>query len=147
LALLAVDGCRTAAPVPNARPVTRGDEIGAPDATSAVREFLDAAKQQDLQAMSALFGDKDGLARDRLPREETEKREIIMACYLKHDSYDLVGDAPSLGDARVIAVKLTLGPITRATNFQVDRAGNRWFVHMFDPAPLQDLCAYRPSGG
>jgi len=124
--------------------VLSGSETGAPDAISAIRGFLTAAKQTDLQAMGALWGSAQGPARDQVPREELEKREFVMMCYLKHDRYDVLGDAPNPGGTRAVIVNLTLGPITRSTNFEVVRGpNNRWYVQNVDIKSLQDLCARR----
>jgi hypothetical protein len=63
-------------------------------------------------------------------------------CYLKHDRYDILGDAPNPGGTRAVIVNLTLGTLTRSTNFEVIRGGNsRWYVQNVDLKPLQDLCA------
>jgi hypothetical protein len=124
--------------------VLHGCETGAADAMAAIRGFLTAAKQTDLQAMGALWGNPQGPARDQWPREELEKRELVMMCYLRHDKYDILGDAPNPGGTRAVIVNLTLGPLTRSTNFEVVRAGdNRWYVQNVDIKALQDLCAHR----
>jgi hypothetical protein len=123
-------------------PVVRGNETGAVDGTSAVRGFLAAAKSQDLQGMGALFGDKDGTARDRIPRDELEKREIVMAGCLRHDRYDIIGDAPGTNGTRLIAVNLTKGDKSAAINFEVVPASDRrWYVQSFDLSKLMsDYC-------
>jgi hypothetical protein len=131
-------------PAPAAAPVVSGSQTGAPDAMSAIRGFLTAAKQQDIQMMGALWGDTQGPARDRMERAEAEKRELIMACYLKHDRYAIVGDAPNPGGSRAVVVSLTLGELTRSANFQVAQGpGKRWYVQDVDLKALQDFCARR----
>lgn len=123
-------------------PVTNGNQTGAPDALSALRGFLAAAKQQDLQAMGALFGDRDGTARDRIPRDELEKREIVMASCLKHDRYDVIGDAPAAGGSRMMQVNLAKGDRSAAVNFELIAAtDHRWYVKSFDLTKLMsDYC-------
>jgi hypothetical protein len=138
-----VAACRTTTTTTsNMGPVVRGNETGAADATSAIRGFLSAAKSQDLQGMGALFGDKDGTARDRIPRDELEKREIVMAGCLKHDRYDIIGDAPGTSGTRLIAVNLTKGEKSAAINFEVVPASDRrWYVQSFDlPKLMSDYC-------
>lgn len=138
--------CHSAAPVTtqSSPAVLRGNQTGAPDATSAIRGFLAAAKQTDLQAMGALWGNAQGPARDQWPREELEKRELIMMCYLKHDHYDILGDAPNPGGTRAVVVSLSLGDLTRSTNFDVIRGPeSRWYVQNVDVKPLQEFCARR----
>lgn len=125
-------------------PVPRGNQTGAADAVTAIRGFLTAAKQTDLQAMGALWGNAQGPARDQWPREELEKRELVMMCYLKHDHYDVLGDAPNPGGTRAVIVSLTLGDLTRSTNFEVVRGPeSRWYIQNVDVKPLQEFCARR----
>lgn len=143
-ALVLLAACHTAPPVTSGRPVVTGNQIGAADPAGAVRAFLGAVKKQDLQAMSTLWGGPEGLARDQLARPELEKRELIMMCYLKHDRYDILGDAPDPNGGRVIAVKLALGQLSQSTNFQVVRGPqDRWYVKSFDIQQLQQFCASR----
>jgi hypothetical protein len=131
-------------PMTTPTPVLRGTQTGAPDAVAAIRGFLTAAKQTDLQAMGALWGNAQGPARDQWPREELEKRELVMMCYLKHDRYDILGDAPNPGGTRAVIVSMTLGDLTRSTNFEVIRASDsRWYVQNIDVKPLQEFCARR----
>lgn len=144
LPLIVAAGCHSAPPATSSAPVMSGNETGAADPAAAIRGFMDAAKQQDLQAMGALWGGQDGPARDRMDRAEVEQREFIMMCYLKHDRYDIVGDAPNPGGARAYAVSLTLGPLTRSTSFQVVQGpGGRWYVKDVDIVKLQEFCARR----
>jgi len=125
-------------------PVVTGNQTGAPDATSAIRGFLAAAKQQDIQALGTLWGDAQGPARDRMDRTESEKRALIMVCYLKHDRYDIAGDAPNPGGTRSVVVNLTYHDVTRASNFSVVQGpGRRWYVENVDLKPLQDICSKR----
>jgi hypothetical protein len=110
----------------------------------ALRGFMAAAKQQDLQALSAYWGDKDGAARDRLPREELEKRELYMVRCLRHDSYDIVGNAMQVGAGLVMVVKLNYRELTRSTDVQIVRGpANRWFVKEVSVTKLQDICMRR----
>jgi hypothetical protein len=142
--LVLLAACHTAAPVTRSTPVTSGNQVGAADPASAVRSFLAAVKQQDLQAMSNLWGGPNGLARDQLGRQELEKRELIMMCYLKHDRADILGDAPDPTGGRVLAVRLGLGQLSQSTNFHlVQGPESRWYVESFDIQQLQQFCAKR----
>jgi hypothetical protein len=79
-----------------------------------------------------------------MERSEVEKRELVMACYLKHDRYAIVGDAPNPGGTRAVAVSLTLGELTRSANFDVVQGpGRRWYVQNVDLKALQDFCSRR----
>jgi hypothetical protein len=123
--------------------VTRSDnQVGAPDAVSAVRGFLVAANEPNLQTMAVLFGDAQGPAREAVPREELEKREVIMARCLRHDRYDIVTDAPNPGGGRNFVVNLVFRDLSRTANFEVVMGpSNRWYVQKFDPSALSDICA------
>jgi hypothetical protein len=48
---------------------------GAPDAMAAIRSFLGAAKQQDIQSLGIFWGDAQGPARDRMERTEGRESE------------------------------------------------------------------------
>jgi len=126
-------------PVPAAS--ANSSSPGAPDALGAVRGFLAAAKGSDLQKMGTLFGDVQGPARQS---EELEKREVIMARCLRHDSYDVVTDAPNPGGGRNFVINLNFHELSRSANFQVVMGPERrWFVQSFDPAALSDICSRR----
>lgn len=128
--------------------VVSGNQTGAADPVLAIRGFLAAAKSQDIQALGALWGDAQGPARDRMERSEVEKRELVMACYLKHDRYDIVGDAPNPGGTRAVVVSLTLGNQTRSANFDVVQGpARRWYVQNVDLKSLQDFCSRRGGPG
>ncbi len=136
--------CHSSPPGTSSSPVLSGNQTGAADAVSAVRGFMTAAKQQDLQAMGAIWGGPDGPARDALPRDELEKRELIMMMCLRHDRYDIVGEAPNPGGNRAIVVNLTFGTISQSSNFEVVRGpADRWFVKSFDLQALQQICSHR----
>jgi len=147
MSLVLIGACHSSPP-PVTGPVTVvpiGSGSGAPDPVSAVRGFLDAAKEPDLQAMSVLFGDTQGAARDGLPREELEKRELIMVRCLRHDRYDVVRDTPAPGGGRTFSVNINYRGLSRSSNFQVVRGpSNRWYVQKFDLGALNDICTHRP---
>ena len=146
MSLVLVGACQSSPP-PTTRPatvVTIGSGSGAPDPVSAIRGFLNAAKEPDLQAMSVLFGDTQGAARDGLPREELEKRELIMARCLRNDRYDILSDASAPGGGRTFSVSLQYKELTRSSSFQVVKGpSNRWYVQKFDLGALNDICTHR----
>ena len=77
-----------------------------------------------------------------MERTDPEKRELIMVCYLKHDRYEIAGEAPNPGGTRAVVVNLTLGNQSRSANFEVVRGpGDRWYVQNVDLKALQDFCA------
>jgi hypothetical protein len=140
--VLVVASCRTAAvagPVPANAP-------GAATPRDAVVRFLKAAGNQDVQEMGLAWGTVDGPAmgdkESRDERETREQREIVQFCYLKHDSYQVLGEAPARNAERVLAVELKFKGLTRPTNFTVTRGpSNRWYVRAFDIEALRDICA------
>jgi hypothetical protein len=131
----------TGAPMPAVAPA--GNTTGAADARGAVSAFLDAAKSQDLQALAAIWGSAEGSVRDTgtIPRDEMEKRELVMLCYLTHDTYQILSDAPAPNNERVIAAQLKRGTLARTANFfAVAGPGGRWYVRTFDMESLTDFC-------
>jgi hypothetical protein len=108
----------------------------------ALDQFLAAVRAQDLQAMSNVWGDKNGPVRDSkvMTRDEAERRELILICYFKHDKYRVLGDLPSIDNERVMQVELTRGTISRTTNFFLAQGRERWYVRSADMEPVRDLC-------
>ena len=144
LVVVVVSACRTAAvgsPVPANAP-------GAASPRDAVQRFLKAAKNQDVQDFGLAWGTQDGPAmkdkEGRDERETREQREIVQFCYLKHDTYQVLGEAPARNAERVLAVELKYKDLTRPANFMVTRGpSNRWYVRQFDIEALRDICAKR----
>ena len=137
--LLVAAGCRRTVVVGNATTVK---DPGAPTPREAVDRFMAAAKTQDLQAMSLVWGTSAGPTIETMNKDERDQREIIMMCYLKHDSYRIMGEAPSTDGDRVIAMEVKFKDLTRSTTFKATKANsNRWFVLKFDNDALRDLCA------
>jgi hypothetical protein len=117
---------------------------GATSARAAVAGFLAAARNEDLQAMSHIWGTAGGPARNSIPREELEKRELIMMCFLRHDRYQLVSDAESTAGQRRLEVEVQQGMLIRTTAFIVVPAPDgRWYVQSFDMEAVRDFCAKR----
>lgn len=119
---------------------------GAPTPQAAVEKFLAAVRAQDLQAMATIWGTAKGPARDdsRLGRDELEKRELIMQCYLSHEKYRILGETRGTQD-KGFRVSLSSGPITRETTFTVvSGPSSRWYVENADLQPLTDLCRNAP---
>ncbi|MDQ3696921.1 MAG: hypothetical protein M3373_02695 [Gemmatimonadota bacterium] len=119
----------------------RGDATGAASPRAAVETFLNAVRAQDLQAMSVIWGTDKGPARDQMPRDELEKRELTMQCFLMHDSFRIVNDLPGTQGKRTLRVELTNASRNRETNFYAVRGpSDRWFVENVEIDPLKDFC-------
>lgn len=137
LAMLGFIGCRTPGP--------GGTQTGADRPRHAVELFLAAVNAQDIQAMSVVWGTEKGPARDQLPRNELERREIIMQQCYAHDRYRVVDELPGEGGTRTLRVEITRGSVVRTPQFvTIKGPSDRWFVLDADLPAMRDLC--RPSG-
>lgn len=123
-----------------------GDNLtGAADSRAAVESFLRAAKAQDLEAMSIIWGTERGPVRDQMERRQREQRQLVMMCYLNHDRYQILSETPG-ETSRTLAVQLSRGSLTRSTNFVTVRGpGGRWYVQEAAIQPLTDFCRAPPS--
>ena len=138
LLLVACRGSMTPTPTP------APGAPGAASAKEAVTAFLAAAKAEDLQAMSAVWGTSTGLARDQMSRTELEQREIYIIRCLRHDKYTVVSDASGPAGSRVLSIQLTRGALTRQADFSAVQGGKgRWFFEKTDLNKLSDMCTAR----
>lgn len=130
------------APVPSVG-AEAPNAVGAASGNGAVESFLKAAKGQDLQAMSAIWGTVKGPARDQMKRDELEKRLIIMQCTLTHDKWVYLEDRPRLqtGGRQEFQVELSLGQRSAKTSVTtVAGPGGRWFLEDINLLPLKEFC-------
>ena len=118
-----------------------GQLTGGASAQLAVDQFLGAVKTRDLQAMSTVFGTDKGPARETMDRTELEKREMILACYFKNDSYRILGERSGQGEHREVSVELKKGNLIRTSTFYAIRGpGGRWYIDNVDIASVRDFC-------
>ncbi len=119
---------------------------GARTPQEAVVQFLDAARAQDMDQMSAVWGNAESPTRDRVERQELERRLLIMTCHLKHDESRL---APAqMGEAGRMLLRADLKqgmkevtvPFTLVKNPRTEM----WFVEDVDLRPAREFCT-RPS--
>ena len=128
-----IGGCHGARPSSGPTAAAGPTTPGAADATAAVRAYLRSVEQQDLQAMGAVWGGPDGPARDLLGRDELYQREFVMMCALKHDRYDIVGDAENTTGGRSVVVNLFSGSDSHSHTFDVvPGPQGRWYVRSVD---------------
>ena len=114
---------------------------GAASSQLAVDVFLKAANATDLQAMSTVWGTKDGPVRETMDRTQLEKRLTILACYFGHDSARILGEMPGSQGHREVRVELKKGNLTRQTTFYtIGGPGGRWYVENEDIAAVRDFC-------
>ena len=118
------------------------DQPGAATPALAVERFLGAAKAQDLQGLAMAWGTEKGPARDVVDKGQIEKRELIMVCYLNHDTFRVKGEAPGTQGRRTFTVELRRGALARTSTFTTVRGpAERFYVEQVALAPLADLCA------
>jgi hypothetical protein len=124
-----------------------GPAPGAGSTEGAVQAFLNAARAQDLQAMSAVWGNDESPTRERIERQELERRLLIMMCHLRHDE-SRIGE-PQAGEAgrTLRPAELTQGGKSATTTFTLvqNKKSGRWFVEDFELRPLVGFCTTVPS--
>lgn len=144
LVLLLAAACRSnvqSSPQPSAGSSNAGAGVGASTPRGAVDAFLRSVKQEDLQAMGAVWGTKEGAARDLMPRADLERRELVMMRCFRHDSYQVKHDAQGAAGTRVLAVELVRPTERRTTNFTaVLGKDSRWFVLEAQVDPVREWC-------
>lgn len=138
LLVLASVGCRPTA--------VGGGTGGADTAQMAVVEFLNAARAQDLQGISAMWGNEESPTRERVDRQELERRLMIIACHLRHDESRIGPAQMGEGGRTVFSVSITRGPTTATlpvTTVKNLRSG-KWFVEEVDLRPAARICNAEP---
>ena len=158
VAALALAACSsnkpTTAPVPNNLPPSGSTTssnnnppssdlgmTGGGDARAAVQAFLVAGKAQDLQALSAVWGNNQGPLRNQISHDELEKRELIMMCFLKHDTDSIGGPSAAAGSRIVFPVTMTRGPISKVTTVTTMLGpSSRWYVEKIDLRAIEAMC-------
>jgi hypothetical protein len=133
LALVLLAACRSAP--------REGTQItGAPSPRAAVDRLLGAIRAQDLQALGAVWGDQRGAARDIMPRDEYDKRVIVMQCYFSHDQSRVLSGPTTKVDTVMFNLELTKGTVRAQTTAKtLQGPGSRWYVLTMDPVP-RGLC-------
>jgi hypothetical protein len=122
-------------------PVISGGMSGAAAPRLAVEQFLAAAHAGDLQAMSVVFGTNQGAARDNIPWNELEKREIILQCFFNADSFRILTETEGADGHRVVKAELMKGKVARQPNFFVIQGpAQRWYVDNMEIAVVRDFC-------
>ena len=121
---------------------SRGGMTGAASPHLAVEQFMAAARAQDLQAFSAIWGSERGPARDIVERSQLEKRELTMMCYLTHDRFEIGADMTPRPGEHEYTMEVMRGSLTRETKITtVQGPSERWYVLDVKLEPLQDLCS------
>jgi hypothetical protein len=115
--------------------------VGGATPAEAVGMMLAAAKAEDIQAIGSVWGDTEGLAREKWPRSEFEMRAFYIVKCLRNDRYHIVNEGAAANNRRVATVQVTKGPINVQTTFQlVQGKTNRWYVEKVDLDPMTKIC-------
>ncbi len=118
---------------------------GAPNAHAAVRAFLDAGRAQDLQALSAVWGSANGPLRNMITHDQLEKRELIIMCFLKHDTDSIGTPSASIGNRMLFPATLSQGGTSRTTTITaILGPSSRWYVETIDLPKIEALCQRQP---
>lgn len=127
---VALAGCASGGSPSTAEPTA----YGAPTATAAASEFLDAAKANDYRVMASLFGTADGPAEQRLGRTEVEQRMFVLASLLRHQSYAIRPGQLSAGEGQVRLLADLVGTRNGDVTVPMITASHRgrWFVERIE---------------
>jgi hypothetical protein len=141
LALVLLAACKST-PAPR-----EGSQLtGAATPRAAVDGMLAAVRQQDLQALGSVWGDKRGSAREvmeasrssnqTMDRDAYEKRVILLQCYLSHDEARILSGPTTKVDTVMFGIELRKGQ-TRAslTAKTLQGPASRWYVVIMEPLP------------
>ena len=153
--LLVMVGCKrqvsvTTAPSSQPSAAANPNAPGGSSHRDALHRFMEAAKNQDVQAMSNAWGTSKGPVRtDRtfVPTvEEMERRIVIMLRCLRHDSYAVRGETPAAGGERVFQVEVKRQNLTAVADFTTTPGPEgRFYLRTLDleNPGIQAICGAR----
>ena len=115
--------------------------VGGATPSEAVAMMLAAAKAEDLQAVGAVWGDTEGLSREKWPRSEFEMRAFYVVKCLRNDRYQILSEGTAANGRRLATVQIVKGTNNLQTNFRLVKGKNdRWLVENADLEPLTKIC-------
>lgn len=128
-----------------------GAAYGAGSPREAVEAFLAGIRAGDLQAISAVWGTERGplVTQTEYSRDEIEKRELIMICYFRHDSAQVLEQVSS-GEPNHTSyrVEIKRGDRTRTPTIStIQGPQSRWYVVNADIMAVRDFCDPGPQNG
>ena len=127
--LAATAACATTGVGPQTAPAAGSSATGASSARAAVDEFFAAIRAGDIQATSAVWGSRQGPAREWMQRDLMETRIIVMQCYLTHEAVRVVSQPRQKTDSVFYKVELTRGQRGEQSDvITVAGPGLRWYV-------------------
>ena len=101
----------------------------------ALTRFMTAVKDNDLAAMSRLWGTSSGPAAEEMDLAELEMRLTVMQAYLTHEEYEI---EPAVAlvrlddNVRAFLVRVTRAGCVLQVPFQLVSAGEGWLVSSVD---------------
>lgn len=119
------------------RPRNTGNilSLAAVDHLSAVRGFMDAVKSGSISTLAGLWGTSDGLAAEKMDREELVQRLRVIMTYLAHDEYTITEEMDAIfqtDNEKVVTVRVSRGNCVSAVPFTIVRSGDGWLVKGMD---------------
>ena len=104
-----------------------------------VERFLQAANVRDLDTMSRLFGDEDGLFAKGKSRKDVELRMDLLAEVLRHDGYEIISERRVAG-AEALSTRFSVdlllpGGVTTARDVGftvILESTDRWLVNVIE---------------
>ena len=107
----------------------------APSAAAAVRGFMQAVADSNVDKMASLWGTASGPALQTRQPPDYERRVAIMQAYLRHDSFRVTSDVEETANRRSLQVELKRQTCTWSVPFVSIKANNgSWLVNQVDLA-------------
>jgi hypothetical protein len=107
----------------------------APSAGAAVRGFMQAVADSNVDKMASLWGTASGPASQTRQPPDYERRVAIMQAYLRNDSFRVTSDVEEAPNRRALRVELKRQTCTWSVPFVSVKASNgSWLVNQVDLA-------------
>ena len=107
----------------------------APSAAAAVRGFMQAVADSNVDKMASLWGTASGPALQTRQPADYERRVAIMQAYLRNDSFRVTSDVEQTANRRSLQVELKRQTCTWSVPFVSIKAHNgSWLINQVDLA-------------
>ena len=105
----------------------------ATSAAAAVRSFMQAVADSNVEKMAGLWGTANGPASQTRQPPDYERRVAIMQAYLRNDSFRVTSDVEETATRRALQVELKRQTCTWSVPFVSIKANNgSWLVKQVD---------------
>ncbi len=102
-------------------------------AAAAVRSFMQAVADSNVEKMASLWGTANGPASQTRQPPDYERRVAIMQAYLRNDSFRVTSDVEETATRRALQVELKRQTCTWSVPFVSVKANNGgWLVNQVD---------------